>query len=115
MRSFKLQALSLFTPPPPPLQNTYRHKKNIFELFSGLLPKNPVRALGSVTEINFCPIISSGSGKNPAFAPQKKGLLPERGSYQNKFEWILFSGLLRDFLVRAPGHLPDKTFFKLFW
>ena len=39
----------------------------------------------------------SGSGKSPAFAPQEKGLLPERGTYQHKFQWKYFLGSCRIF------------------
>ena len=44
---------------PPPSQNTYRHAKFIFELRSGLLPENQVRAPAALTKQSFYALTES--------------------------------------------------------
>ena len=60
----------------PLLQNDYRQEKIIFELFSGALQENPVRAPGAITG----------------------GLLQDRGPYRRLFLENSFRGLYRKIL-----------------
>ena len=78
----------------PLIQNDYRQEKIIFELFSGALQENPVRAPGALT----------GGG----------GLLQDRGSFQETIFGELFSGALQENPVIAPGQLHEKMFTELF-
>ena len=41
----------------PPFKTHTGMKRNMFELFSGLLPKNPARAPGTATDITFSHIV----------------------------------------------------------
>ena len=86
----------------PLLQNTYR-QENYFRII-----------FGALTDRNFTELYS-GSGKSPPLPPQEKGLLPESGSYRNNFQWTYFQGSCKNFLVRAPGRLPNVIVIELFW
>ena len=77
----------------PLIQNDYRQEKIIFELFSGALQENPVRAPGAIT------------GGSPA----------GQGPIQETILGELFSGALQENPVIAPGQLHEKIFTELFW
>ena len=77
----------------PLLQNDYRQKKIIFELFSGALQENPVRAPGAITG----------------------GALTGQGPVQEAIFGELLSGALQENPVIAPGQLHEKMFTELFW
>ena len=68
-------------------------KNYIFELFSGALQENPVRAPGAITG----------------------GALTGHGPIQETILGELFSGALQENLVIAPGQLHEKMFTELFW
>ena len=72
----------------PLIQSDYRQEKMIFELFSGALQENPVRAPGAIT--------GQGPIQEPIFGE-------------------LFSGALQENPVIAPGQLHEKMFTELFW
>ena len=84
----------------PLSQNYYRQEKMIFELFSGALQENPVRAPGGYYIITFLgnyfshpgrallSVISVILGQRPA-----GGLLQDRGSYRKKCLGNSFRGL----------------------
>ena len=65
----------------PLIQNYYRQEKIIFELFSGALPENPVRAPGAITG----------------------GALTGQGPIQQTIFGELLSGALQENPVIAPG------------
>ena len=77
----------------PLIQNDYRQEKIIFELFSGALQENPVRAPGAITG----------------------GALTGQGPIQETIFGELFSGALQENPVIAPGQLHEKMFTELFW
>ena len=77
----------------PLIQNDYRQEKIIFELFSGALQENPVRAPGAIT------------GRAPT------GQGPIKETIFGEF----FSGALQENPVIAPGQLHEKMFTVLFW
>ena len=77
----------------PLIQNDYRQEKIIFELFSGALQENPVRAPGAITG----------------------GALTGQGPIQETIFGELFSGALQENPVIAPGQLHEKMFIELFW
>ena len=77
----------------PLIQNGYRQEKIIFELFSGDLQENPVRAPGAIT------------GR----------ALTGQGLIQENLFGESFSGALQENPVIAPGQLHEKTFTELFW
>ena len=77
----------------PLIQNDYRQEKIIFELFSGALQENPVRAPGALTG----------------------GALTVQGPIQETIFGELFSGALQENPVIAPGQLHEKMFTELFW
>ena len=77
----------------PLIQNDYRQEKKIFELFSGALQENPVRAPGAITG----------------------GALTLQGPIQETIFGELFWGALQENPVIAPGQLPEKMFTELFW
>ena len=54
--------------------------KNSYQLIFGVLAE-------TISTDSF-----SGSGKSRPCLPREKGLLPEGGSYPNKFLWIIFGG-----------------------
>ena len=68
-------------------------KKFIFELFSGALQENPVRAPGTITG----------------------GALTGQGPIQETIFGEFFSGALQENPVIAPGQLHEKMFTELFW
>ena len=67
--------------------------KNIFELFSGALQENPVRAPGAI------------AGR----------ALTGQGPIQETIFGEFFSGALQENPVIAPGQLHEKMFIELFW
>ena len=77
----------------PLIQNDYRQEKIIFELFSGALQENPVRAPGAITG----------------------GALTGQGPIQETIFGELFSGALQENPVLAPEQLHEKMFTELFW
>ena len=77
----------------PLIQNDYRQEKIIFELFSGALQENPVRAPGAITG----------------------GALTGQGPVQETILGELLSGALQENPVIAPGQLHEKMFTELFW
>ena len=77
----------------PLIQNDYRQEKIIFELFSGALQENPVKAPGAITG----------------------GALTGQGPTQETIFGELFSGALQENPVIAPGQLHEKMFTELFW
>ena len=77
----------------PLIQNDYRQEKIIFELFSGALQENPVRAPGAITG----------------------GALTGQGPIQETIFGELFSGARQENPVIAPGQLHEKRFTELFW
>ena len=87
------QILQGFYRPYPLIQNDYRQEKIIFELFSGALQENPVRAPGAITG----------------------GALTGQGPIQETSFGELFSGALQEDPVIAPGQLHEKMFTELFW
>ena len=95
----------------PPLQNDYRHE-NIFESFSGILPKKPAKNPWGCYRDKVLPYYFRGLVRALPFAPQKKGLLLERGSYQNKFQWNCFlalAGLSR----KSPRALTEENCYRI--
>ena len=68
-------------------------RKNYFELFSGALQENPVRAPGAITG----------------------GAVTGQGPIQETIFGELFSGALQENPVIAPGQLHEKMFAELFW
>ena len=69
--------------------------------------------------------LGSGKSTKPSLPPQEKGLSPE-GDSDLKFKYSsadfpkyssveFFSVLSQEFLVRAPGHLPNAIVIELFW
>ena len=70
----------------PLSQNDCRQEKIIFELFSGALQENPVRAPGAITG----------------------GALTGQGPIQETIFGELFSGALQENPVIAPGQLHEK-------
>ena len=91
----------------PALQIPSGMRTSIFELFSGLLPENLVRAPGALTEKHFYQKVVGSSKSRPCF-PQEKGLLPKWGLLPKQVSVEFFSGLLQEFLVRAPGAFRIK-------
>ena len=77
----------------PLIQNDYRQEKIIFELFSGALQENPVKAPGAIAG----------------------GALTGQGPTQETIFGELFSGALQENPVIAPGQLHEKMFTELFW
>ena len=69
----------------------YRQEKIIFELFSGALQENPVRAPGAVTV----------------------GALTGQGPIQETIFGELFSGALQENPVIAPGQLHEKNVYRI--
>ena len=78
----------------PLIQNDYRQEKIIFELFSGALQENPVRAPWGYYR--------GGSYRTGAHTGET--IFGE-----------LFSGALQENPVIAPGQLHEKMFIELFW
>ena len=78
----------------PLIQNDYRQEKIIFELFSGALQENPVRA--------------------PCRGYYRGGSY-RTGAYRRLFLGNSFRGLLQENPVIAPGQLHEKMFTELFW
>ena len=77
----------------PLIQNDYRQEKIIFELFSGALQDNPVRAPGAITG----------------------GALTGQGPIQETIFGEFFSGALQENPVRAPGAITIDTEIKVKW
>ena len=76
--------------PYPLIQNDYR-QENFFEVFSGALQENPVRAPGAITG----------------------GALTGQGPIQETVFGELFSGALQENPVIAPGQLHEKNVYRI--
>ena len=74
----------------------------LFELLSGLLPENPVRAPGDSYPDKFLTNFFSGSGKSHSVPSPGKGALTANGALTE----IKFSGIIFRALAGIPGKSP---------
>ena len=93
----------------PSLQKTYGHEQVFFSFFNfrGSYLESTVRGLGALTDKNIYRIVLGSGQSRPCGLPAPgQGVLTWLSPKQISVE--LLSGLSQEFLVRAPGHLPNR-------